>query len=126
MPLPRSRASSAAVAGIGEALPTATWRESPISRAITSASSSSSRKSRCPFFIDVPFEIFGEPFFGAGQPRVFGKMLGIDSVVIGQRQRPGAALGHRDAFDIEARQGSGGKNWIVEQISVVNFLDSCH
>ena len=42
--LARSRASNAAVAGIGEAEPTAIWRTSPISRQITSASSSSSRK----------------------------------------------------------------------------------
>jgi len=36
--------NSAAVAGIGEEAPTATWRTSPISRQITSASNSSSRK----------------------------------------------------------------------------------
>ena len=43
-------------------------------------------------------------------------------VVVRQRQRPGAARRDRDRLDIEARQGAGGEQRIVEQVAVVHLL----
>src|ERR1700689_1290753 len=100
-----ARPNGAAVAGIGEAAPTATWRTSPISRQITSASNSSSRKlSGSTSFMAVPLQVFGKAFGRGGKPRIFGKMGGVDAVMIGQRQRPGAARLDRDRLDIETGQ----------------------
>src|SRR3984885_4159208 len=122
--LARSRASSAAVAGIGDAAPTATWRTSPISRQITSASNSSSRKvfSGGAPLMHVPLQVIGKTFGRGGEPGVFGHMRGVDAVMIGQRQRPGAARLDRNRLDIEAGQRSGGEQRIVQQIAVVDFL----
>src|SRR5580704_7652842 len=123
-PPPRSRANSAAVAGIGDAAPTATWRTSPISRQITSASNSSSRKvvSGGAPFMHVPLQIIGKTFGRCGEPSIFGHMRGVDAVMIGQRQRPGAARLDRNRFDIETRQRPGSEQRIAQQIAVVNFL----
>src|SRR3984957_8823705 len=123
-PPPRSRANSAAVAGIGEALPTATWRTSPISRQITSASNSSSRKvcSGGTPLMHVPLQVVGKAFGRRGKLGIFGHMRGVDAIMIGQRQRPGAARLDRNRLDIEAGQRTGGEQRIVQQIAVVNFL----
>src|SRR5215467_2834074 len=102
-PLPRARQTMAARAGIGEALPTATWRASPISPAITFASSSSLRKfvSGGAPLMDVIVEIAGEALGGGGEARVFGQVRLVGGIVVGERQRPGAAQGHRDRFQIK-------------------------
>src|ERR1700682_6313578 len=124
LPPPRSRANSAAVAGIGDAAPTATWRTSPISRQITSASNSSSRKvfSGGTPLMHVPLQVVGKPFGRRGEPGVFGHMRGVDAVMIGQWQRPGAARLDRNRLDIEAGQRAGGEQRIAQQIAVVKFL----
>src|SRR5260221_14064580 len=104
---------------MGEALPTATWRTSPINRAITSASSSSSRKwSPGAAFIHIPFEIFGKTLRRCRHAGIFRKVIVIGCVEIRQSQRPGAALRERDTFDIERRECAGGEHRIVEQIAV--------
>src|SRR5262249_24545176 len=77
-PWPRSRASMAAAAGMGEAAPMAAWRASPIREAMTSASSSSWRKvasgtmrafDRCG---QLPFARLGEEL------RAVGKAVGLE------------------------------------------------
>src|SRR5262249_36996148 len=100
----------AASAGIGEALPTATWRASPMSPAITFASNSSGRKASggAPL-MDVPIEITCEALGARGEPRVFGQMRFVGGVVVGQRQRPGAARRHRDRFQIKAAERARGE-----------------
>src|SRR5215472_10839965 len=115
-PLPRARHSMAASAGIGEALPTATWRASPMSPAITFASSSSVRKfvSGGAPLMDVNVEIAGEALGRGGEARVFGEMRLVGGIMIGQRQRPGAARRYRDCFQIKAAERAGGEQRIVE------------
>src|SRR6266567_4453947 len=127
LPPPRSRASSAAVAGIGEALPIATWRTSPISRTITSARSSSGRKSMSggAFGVDVAVEVAREALRCRGKLGVFGKMRAVSRVVVEQRQRPSATRRHGDGLDIEARHGAGGEKRVFEQIALVNLLHGC-
>src|ERR1700732_3050864 len=126
---PRSRANSAALAGIGDAAPTAPWRTSPISRQITSASNSSSRKafSGGTPLMHVPLQVVGKTFGRRGEPGIFGHMRSVDAVVIGQRQRPGAARLDCNRLDIEAGQRAGREQRIAQQIAVVNFLngDDC-
>src|ERR1043166_2312595 len=114
----------AASAGIGEALPTATWRASPMSPAITFASSSSGRKASggAPL-MDVNVEITREAFRARGEPRVFGEVRLVGSIVVGQRQRPGAARRHRDRFQIKAAERAGGEQRVLEQICFVQLLD---
>src|SRR5262249_41928713 len=100
------------------------WRTSPISRAITSARISSGRKSAVmpyspessairelcrSFFVDIPLEIFRETFRRRRQPGIFGEMIGIGGIKIGQSQRPRPALRDCDGLDVKARQGAGGK-----------------
>src|SRR5215470_16411142 len=100
----------AASAGIGEALPTATWRASPMSPAMTFASSSSVRKpSGGAPLMDVPIEITGKALGGGGEPRVFGEVRLVGAVVVGERQRPGAARRHRHCFQIKAAERAGGE-----------------
>src|SRR5215472_5004092 len=114
-PLPRARHSMAASAGIGEALPTATWRASPISPAITFASSSSLRKfaSGGAPLMDVPIEIAGEAFGRRGELGVFGEMRLVGGVVVGERQRPGTARRHRDGFQIKPAERAGGEQGVL-------------
>src|SRR6516164_8901355 len=124
-PLPRARHRIAASAGIGEALPTATWRASPISPAITFASSSSLRKfvSGGAPLMDVPIEIAGETLGRRGELGVFGQVRRVGGVMVRQRQRPGAARRDRDRFQIKAAERAGGEQRILEQICLVQFLD---
>src|ERR1700733_2589849 len=137
MPWPRSRASSAAIAGIGEALPTAMWRTSPIRRVMTSASSSSSRNARAAggtvslssrgaAGMNVLIEIARKAFRSGSAACVVGKMHEVGRVMIRQAERPAAVLCDRDRLDIEARQRAGGKDGIVEQVAVDDLLDRCH
>src|SRR4051794_38684278 len=117
-----SRANSAAVAGIGEALPTATWRLSPISEAITSVSNSSSRKLGGAAFMHIAPQVLVESVGRRRKLGIFGHVRGIERIVIGQAERPGAALRDRDGFDIKPRQGAGGGHRVVEQIGVLHRL----
>ena len=50
----------------------------------------------------VAVEIGGEALGGGGQPRVFGECAVVERIVIGQRERPGAARLDRDGLDVEA------------------------
>src|ERR1700722_12180891 len=117
MPLPRWRASSAAMAGIGEALPTAMWRTSPIRRVMTQASNSSSRQAAA---VDTSFtkpsscraprqyiliEIAREALGGRGEAGIFAEMAEVGGIMVGQAERPAAVRRHRDRIHIEARQG---------------------
>src|SRR6202161_2467707 len=119
LPPPPPRCHTAPVAGIGEAAPTAPWRTSPISRQITSASSSSSRKvfSGGTPLMHVPLQVVGKTFGRGGEPGIFGHVRGIDAVMIGQRQRPGAARLDRNRFDIETGQRAGGELRVAQQIA---------
>src|SRR5262249_56359825 len=119
-----ARAVSAAAAGIGDVLPTATWRASPIRRTITAASSSSSRSSRSggALCMHVPLQITGKAFRTRRQARVLGKMLRIRRIVTGKRQRPGAARSHRDGVHVKPGQRAGGEQRIVEERAVVKLL----
>src|SRR5262245_44927122 len=123
-PPPRSRDSNAAVAGIGEALPTATCRTFPINRAMTSASSSSSWKPwLCgAALIHEPLEIVGETIRCRSHAGVFRKMICIGRIKIRQSERPRAALHYRDGFHIEPGEGAGREHRIVEKISVMNLF----
>ena len=58
--------------------------------------------------VNITVEVLREAFGRRGKLRVFFQMRGIDAVMVGQRQRPGAAWRHRDGLDIEAGQGAGG------------------
>src|SRR6202011_3311026 len=121
-PLPRARHSMAASAGIGEALPTATWRASPMSPAITFASSSSGREgSGGAPRMDVPIEITGKAFRRRGEPGVFGEMRLVGGIMVGQRQRPGAARRDRDRFQIKPAERAGGEQRVFEQIRLVQL-----
>src|SRR6202040_2430730 len=114
----------AASAGIGEALPTATWRASPMSPAITFASSSSGRKvSGGAPLMDVTLEITGKAFRRRGKPRVFAQVRLVGGIMVGQRQRPGAARRDRDRFQLETPERAGGEQRILEQIRLVQLLD---
>src|SRR5215475_7249333 len=127
MPPPRARASSAAMAGIGDALPTAMWRTLPIRRVITSARSSSSRifdsglpaigyllcNSRCAAGMYVLREITRKPLLARSQASVFAKVRQIGPIVVGQAERPTAVLCDRDRLHVEARQRAGGEHRIV-------------
>src|SRR5689334_12627927 len=103
---------------MGEALPTATWRTSPIRSATTAASSSSSRKSGCAAFIDILVEILRKAFVGRREPHIFLQVLDVPGVIFRQRQRPAAVLHHRDRLDIKAGQGAGGERLVFQQIAV--------
>src|SRR5215813_4720998 len=117
-PLPSARAVRAAVAGIGDALPTATWRASPIRRTITPARSSSSRRgSGGALRMHVLFEIADEAVGGGAEAGIFGEVGGIRRIVIGEAQRPGAARRHRHGLHVEARERAGGQPGIVEQVA---------
>src|SRR5215469_2455827 len=107
----------AASAGIGEALPTATWRASPMSPAITFASSSSVRKfvSGGAPLMDINVEIAGKALRARGELRVFGQMRLVGGIIVGQRQRPGPARRHRDGFQIKPAERAGGEQRVVEQ-----------
>src|SRR5450755_800635 len=130
MPWPRCRASSAAMAGVGEALPTAMWRTSPIRRVMTSASSSSSRHaagdeaappraSSCGAAgMDMLLEIACEALRRGGEAGVFAQMGEVGGIMVGQAERPAAIGGHRNALHIEPGQGAGREHGIVEQIAV--------
>src|SRR5450755_2373920 len=137
MPRPRALASSAAMAGIGEALPTAMWRTSPIRRVMTSASNSSSRQaveggaftrpsSRGAAGMDVLLEITGEPLGGGGEAGIFAHMGEVGGIMVGQAERPAAVLGDRDRIHIETRQGARREHGIVEQIAVDELLHGDH
>src|ERR1043166_7343615 len=114
-PLPRARHSMAARAGIGEALPTATWRASPMSPAITFASSSSGRKASggAPL-MDVTLEITREAFRRRGEPRVFGQVRLVGGIVVGKPERPGAARRDRHGFQIKPAERAGGEQRVLE------------
>src|SRR5216683_494650 len=128
-PPPRWRASSAAMAGIGEAAPTATWRTSPSRRRITEASSSSSRKA--PAVIassrlareDEALEIALETIRRRGQRGIFGEMRLVALVFAGKRQRPGTPRRHGDRLDIEGGEHAGGARLAGEEIAVMDALD---
>src|SRR5260221_206004 len=127
-PPPRWRASSAAVAGIGEAAPTAICRTSPSRRRITEASSSSSRKaaviaSRRLAREDIALEIAPEAVRRRGQRRIFGEMRLVALVFAGERQRPGAPRRHGDRLDIEGGEHAGGARLVGEEIAVMDALD---
>src|ERR1700747_1987848 len=94
----------AARARVGGELPTATWRASPMSPAITFASSSSVRKfgSGGAALMHVPIEIAGEPVGGRGEARVFGEMRLVGGIMVGQRQRPGGARRRRPRLQLKA------------------------
>src|SRR5450631_2939337 len=138
MPRPRTLASSAAMAGIGEALPTAMWRTSPIRRVMTSASSSSSRQavdgdttftrpsSRGAAGMDVLLEVAGETLGGGGEAGIFAHMDEVGGIMAGQAERPAAVLGDRDRIHIETRQGARREHGIVEQIAVDELLHGDH
>src|SRR5262249_12224054 len=123
-PLPRARHTIAASAGIGEALPTATWRASPMSPAITFASSSSGRKSvsgGAPL-MHMNVEIAGKALGRGGEARVFGQVRLVGCVVVGKRQRPGAARRDRDRFQIKAAERASREQRILEQIRLLHAL----
>src|SRR5258708_39474367 len=134
MPRPRWRASSAAMAGIGEALPTAMWRTSPIRRVMTSARSSSSQKavagdaaltrpsSRGAAGMDVLLEIAREALGRSGKGGILAEMSEVGGIMVGQAERPAAVGGHRDAIHIEAGQSAGREHGIVEQVAVDDLL----
>src|SRR5262245_8568388 len=130
-PLPHSRASSAAAAGMGEAAPIATWRVSEIRPAMVAASSSSSRYAAeglsggAPV-MHVPGEIGGKALRCRGQAGVFGDMLRVGRIMVGEPQRPSAVGNDRDGLDVEAAERAGGEGGIVEQIAVVKLLHRHH
>src|SRR5262245_24102753 len=130
-PLPHSRASSAAAAGIGEAAPIATWRVSTIRPAMVAASSSSSRyAAEEPLggtpVIDVPVEIGGEAFGRRSHAGVFGEVRRVLRIMIGEAQRPRAVGDDRDRLDVEAAERAGGEGGIVEQVAAVELLHRHH
>src|SRR6185437_15215681 len=127
-PPPRWRASSAAVAGIGEAAPTSTCRTPSRRRRITAASSSSSRKagavtSRRLAVEDIAVEITLEPIRRRGERGVFGEMRLVALVLAGERQRPGAPRRHGDGLDIEGGEDAGRACLAGEEIAVMDALD---
>src|SRR5262249_36479608 len=127
-PPPRTLASTAAAAGIGDCAPTATWRASPISRLMTSAMSSSVRNSPsggAPV-MDVTIEIGGKSFRTRREPGIFGEMRVVALVTARQRQRPRPARNNRDLLDIEARKRSGRERRILQQVLLVEPLDRDH
>src|SRR5713101_7721461 len=109
---------------MGEALPTATWRTSPMMRAMTSASSSSSRNvaSGCTALMDVLLEITRKTLWRGSEPGVFGKVLEICRIIVGERQRPATVGSERDRCDVETGQGTGGEHGIVKQVAVVELF----
>src|SRR5262245_45608724 len=126
-PFPHSRASSAAAAGMGEAAPIATWRVSAIRPAMVAASNSSSRyaaeePSGGARVMHVPVEIGGETLRSRGQAGVFGEVLRVVMIMVGEPQRPGAVGDDRDGLDVEAAERAGGEGGIVEQVAVVELL----
>src|SRR3954466_15455911 len=126
-PPPRSRASIAAAAGIGDEAPTATWRASPISPAMLLASSSSSRKiSGGALVMDVLVKIGREPFRGRRHARIAREVHRVRRIMVGQPERPCALRRHRDRLEIEAAERAGREPGIVEQIPVVQLLHRHH
>src|SRR5262245_12166843 len=130
-PLPDSRASSAAAAGMGEAAPMATWRVPAIRPAMVAASSSSSRyaaeePSGGAPVMHVPVEIGREALRRRGQAGVFREVGRVLRIMVGEAQRPSAVRLHRDGLDVEAAERAGGKLGIVEQVAVVQLLDRHH
>src|SRR5262245_39255970 len=130
-PLPHSRASSAAAAGMGEAAPIATWRVSAIRPAVVVASSSSSRyaaeePSGGAPVMPVPVEIGGGGLRPRGHAGVFGKVRRVLRIMVGEAQRPRAVLHHCDGLDVEAAERAGGEGGIVEQAAVVELFDRHH
>src|SRR6185437_17007286 len=111
----------AAVAGIGDCAPTATWRAPAMRRRITAASSSSSRQAGSGGLpgIDMVVEIASEAVLGGSQAGIFGKMRLVARVFSGERQRPGAALGNGDRLDIEGGEGAGGARLVGEEVAVM-------
>ena len=66
-------------------------------------------------------EITRKAFWGRRAFHIVGKMRAIGGIMIGQRQRPGAAFGDRNRFHIKARQRARGENRVGEQIAVMDF-----
>src|SRR5438132_11115394 len=95
-----------------------------MSPAITFASSSSGRKASggAPR-MDVTIEITGEAFGRRGKPGVFGEMRVVGGIMVGQRQRPGAARRDGDRFQIKPAERAGGEQRVLEQIRLVKLLD---
>src|SRR3954447_26081786 len=124
LPPPRSRASSAAAAGIGDALPIATWRTSPISRTMTSARRSSGRKSMSggALGVDMAVEIARKALRRCGKLGVLGQVRAVGRIVVEQRQRPGAARRNREGLDVKTRHRAGGEKRIFQQVAVVQLL----
>src|SRR5689334_23475147 len=126
-PPERWRARRAAVAGIGDCAPAATWRASAKSRISAIARTSSSRargSSRGAAGIEhVLVEIATETLLGRGAAGVFGKVRAICRIALGERKRPGAALGNRHRLDVEGRDGAGGGGDVGEEVAFDHFLD---
>src|SRR5436190_14981561 len=121
LPFPRSCASKAAAAGMGEDAPTAAWRALPIKEATTSASISSARAgSGGALGIDMAIKINRKALRRPRHPGIFHEMRGVGGIAIGERQRPGSLRGKRNRVDIEAAERAGGEAGIVEQAGVVN------
>src|SRR5580698_7995969 len=118
----RSRACESKTSGSAWSIPAARTGRSAMARCNTRRSD-----SRGTPLMHVPLQVVGKTFGRGGEPGVFGHMRGVDAVMIGQRQRPGAARLDRNRFDIEAGQRAGGEQRIAQQITVMNFLhgDDC-
>src|SRR5262249_48454709 len=93
---------------------------------MTSASNSSSRNdckaSRGALGIHVPIEISGKSIGARGHARVLTQMRRVRAVVIGKRQRPSAFRRNGDRFDVQAAEGAGREQVVVEQTSLVKLL----
>jgi hypothetical protein len=65
--------------------------------------------------VDISLQIVGKTFGRLGKPRVFGKMHGVDAVMIRQRQRPRSARLESDSLHIKAGQRAGSEQRIAQQ-----------
>src|SRR5579883_1843076 len=127
-PLPRCRASSAAVAGMGDCAPTATCRRPAMRRRITAASSSSSRQapSGRGAGIDIAVEIAAEALLRRGETGIFGAMRLVARIFPGERQGPGAARGGGNSLDIERGEDARRARLGREKVAVMDALDRDH
>src|SRR5262249_27979715 len=83
---------------------------------------SSSNLSRA-LFENIFVKIFCESRLRCGHPCIQSEVLCVGSIQVRQPKRPCAALRNRNAFNVKSGERAGSKCRIIEQVSVVDFLD---